>query len=392
MSEEDRAAAPLLSFFGWGMHNMPLEHVSFCSQEGDEEQGPSAVPQPAPLLSELCFRDKAVVQMAAGHRHCLFLTVDGQVYCAGGGGSGQCGQGKEEDEPVPVFLNSLPEEVLDCVYVAAGGNTSACLSSDFNAFTWGDGSAGQLGTGRVANESHPCVVSVPLDLQVEEIDCGAAHTAILLNTGEVYTCGDGEHGALGLPVKGFALAPRVVQHLVGKRIQTLACGDHVTGAVTGDGELYVWGWNCFGQLGLGDAAEHAKPVHVPGTGLGADELRVVSCSFGAEHMLICTEEGEVYAAGTNLCGQLGAPPATVPYSYHLQKVPLPCWALQVDAAARYSCALGDDGNLYFWGKAPCAPDKVLFSSPTILNPTDTTVEQFCCGTHFLLFGVREGRC
>ena len=106
----------------------------------------------------------------------------------------------------------------------------------------------------------------------------------------------------------------------------------------------------------------------------------------------------------------------------LQKVPLPCWALQVDAAARYSCALGDDGNLYFWGKsvffflsrhvsvpfpvraltylrtlplfcrAPCAPDKVLFSSPTILNPTDTTVEQFCCGTHFLLFGVREGRC
>ena len=118
---------PVLLWVGNAQH---ATGACFLLQEGDEEQGPSAVPQPAPLLSELCFRDKAVVQMAAGHRHCLFLTVDGQVYCAGGGGSGQCGQGKEEDEPVPVFLNSLPEEVLDCVYVAAGGNTSACLSSE----------------------------------------------------------------------------------------------------------------------------------------------------------------------------------------------------------------------------------------------------------------------
>ena len=46
------------------------------------------------------------------------------------------------------------------------------------------------------------------------------------------------------------------------RIVAIAAGDHSL-ALTDTGTLYAWGWNEFGQLGLGDQETRSTPTRLP---------------------------------------------------------------------------------------------------------------------------------
>jgi alpha-tubulin suppressor-like RCC1 family protein len=69
-------------------------------------------------------------------------------------------------------------------------------------------------------------------------------------------------------------------------------------ALTESGEVYAWGSNERGQLGLGDTENRLTPTKVPG-------LRRVKASQRVIHSLALTESGEVYTCGWNKHGQLG---------------------------------------------------------------------------------------
>ena len=58
------------------------------------------------------------------------------------------------------------------------------------------------------------------------------------------------------------------------QVACLACGDSHSAATTIEGELYAWGRNADGQLGLGDRHDRGFPHRV--RGLGAD---LASCGF-----------------------------------------------------------------------------------------------------------------
>ena len=83
---------------------------------------------------------------------------------------------------------------------------------------------------------------------------------------------------------------------------------HVTGgwrhtaAVTSDGRLFSWGWNRFGQLGLGHLVDMHKPTLVSPT-LVPGAVAMVAC--GWRHTVAATESGAVYAWGRGVNGQLG---------------------------------------------------------------------------------------
>ena len=60
--------------------------------------------------------------------------------------------------------------------------------------------------------------------------------------------------------------------------------------------LWAWGANSCGQLGLGDKCEqHEEPVAVADLA----GVRVVQVAGGGSHTLVLTQEGRVYAAGSN---------------------------------------------------------------------------------------------
>ncbi|XP_034942184.1 E3 ubiquitin-protein ligase MYCBP2-like [Chelonus insularis] len=79
----------------------------------------------------------------------------------------------------------------------------------------------------------------------------------------------------------------------------VSCGLHHTVVLLQNGEVYSFGSNIYGQLGVGDLIAHAGPVQVK---IPAIATQVAA---GSNHTVILTNKGEVYTFGAYQKGQLG---------------------------------------------------------------------------------------
>jgi alpha-tubulin suppressor-like RCC1 family protein len=87
------------------------------------------------------------------------------------------------------------------------------------------------------------------------VACGKAHTVVLIERGGrtlVYTIGSNKTGQLGIGknIKS-AVEPQIVEALSNYTIVKVACSKSSTFALTETGELFAWGSNKEGVLGLG---------------------------------------------------------------------------------------------------------------------------------------------
>nr|XP_033805364.1 X-linked retinitis pigmentosa GTPase regulator [Geotrypetes seraphini] len=127
---------------------------------------------------------------------------------------------------------------------------------------------------------------------------------------------------------------------------SMSCGDEHTALITGNGKLYVFGCNNWGQLGLGAVNAMNKPTCVKA--LKSEKVILVAC--GRNHTLAYTAQGKLYAAGGNNEGQLGLGDMTERNSF--QEV---CFFTnrykikQLAAGSNTSAALTVDGKLFMWG-------------------------------------------
>jgi len=83
----------------------------------------------------------------------------------------------------------------------------------------------------------------------------------------------------------------------------LALRDVHSGMFTGDGKLYMWGYNNYGQLGDGSTANKSVPTLIPQSAFNNE--KVVGLSLGGNSSGCITETGKLYMWGRNANGQLG---------------------------------------------------------------------------------------
>jgi len=85
------------------------------------------------------------------------------------------------------------------------------------------------------------------------VSCGHHHTAVILADGSLYTFGAFDRGAsaLGHGEKEHQWTPKLVEALEGKSAVQVKCGCDYTLVLTKDGEVYAFGSDDYGQLGLG---------------------------------------------------------------------------------------------------------------------------------------------
>ena len=83
-----------------------------------------------------------------------------------------------------------------------------------------------------------------------------------------------------------------------------ACGIHFTVAVTEDGELFACGQGGHGQLGLGAALHQQQPARAGGPELFANQ-RIRLAAAGCRHLAVVAEDGAVYTCGSGDYGRLG---------------------------------------------------------------------------------------
>ncbi len=144
------------------------------------------------------------------------------------------------------------------VVSAAGGlGHSACITADGSIFTWGWGCYGQLGHGSLEDATVP--VS-PLELPAKcalRVDCGAGHTLAIVQRKSgskkthLYAWGFNAYGQLGLGDKADRAKPERVNELIGVSLSDVSCGDyHRLGFGFGLGCGFGFGFGLGLELGL----------------------------------------------------------------------------------------------------------------------------------------------
>ena len=281
--------------------------------------------------------------IAAGNAHALALDADGNAWAWGAGGNGRLGYGGTSSQAAPVAV-TMPTGVA-FTSVAAGFEHSLALDADGNAWAWGYGDFGQLGTGDELNRLVPTPVSMPAGVAFTSVAAGGFHSLALDTTGAAWAWGYGELGQLGNDGSGLQLTPVRVSMPAGVSFMSVSGGLDHSLALDASGAAWAWGFGFYGQLGVGDDDDRFVPnrVSMPGG------VTFTSVSAGLDHSLALDASGAAWAWGFGSDGQLGngaGDHRNVPVS-----VSMPAATVFTSLAAgnTHSLAIDGAGTGWAWG-------------------------------------------
>ena len=184
--------------------------------------------------------------------------------------------------------------------VQAGTNHTITVRYDGSVWGFGVNTHGQLGTGNTDTSDKPVAAFTTSKIYVDA-DAGYDHTLLLDKNGVVWAAGNNDRGQLGITTADGEshIFTRVNVDLgVGEKFVSIAAGNGFSMALTNKGNVYAWGDNTHGQLGLGDETEVATPKK-----LAIANVRQIS--VGEDHTLFLQMNGTVYATGNYKHNKLG---------------------------------------------------------------------------------------
>ena len=254
-----------------------------------------------PILPSLMIRE-----VSCGKEHTILLTRIGQVLTLGLGSRGQLGHGGTQSEDGARVVDAL--DGLTMLTVSAGGWHSAAVSDAGDVYTWGWNESGQLGLPCKAvrgnhgdprgnhgdpSGNHGDIRSNQGDPRRNHGDPHSNHGDPHGNHGDPHGNQGDTHGNQGDPCSNHGnphqecvnllTVPHPVATPTGADHQevvfsAVSCGSRHTAALTEGGEVFTWGWNGHGQLGLGDTEPRDAPTLV--TYFQTNHLRAVKVVAG----------------------------------------------------------------------------------------------------------------
>jgi len=300
-----------------------------------------------------------VRQIACGYFHNIAIQQDWTVWAWGYNGTGQLGDNTNTPHNLPTQVKgpNATGWLTDIIAVAAGNQHSVALTGDGHVLTWGGNTYGQLGNGASESESSYIPVYVINDFNapfenVVAIASGTNHILLLTETNELWAWGKNENGQLANNNPISFNRPTRITGLPSNRIVQIAAGDAHSMVLLDNGEIWSWGDNAFGQLGLGDIVSTMVPARV-NLENGNPLMNIVSIVAGAFHSLALSNDGYIWAFGNNLDGQLGngssvniSKPAKVQHPDN--GMPFSD-VVFIAAGASHSLAIQNSGLIWAWG-------------------------------------------
>lgn len=274
-------------------------------------------------------------------------------------GDEQCDDGDDDDDDACTSsCTNGPEAVAS---IAAGDSHTCAVSTAGTVRCWGApdyGRLGQPGYDDYIGDDEPPSDWDPVDAgpDIVAIAAGASHSCVLRSTGTVACWGYNNYGQLGLGHSmsvGDDESPAEAGDLPLTDVVDIALGDSHSCAIDGDGGLRCWGSNNSGQLGTGDTTslgayetiETIAAIDLPGA--------VVEVAAGYEHTCARLEDGSLWCWGRNAEGQLGLgiPDPIGDDEAPTSAGPVPLGGKAIDVATRYNhtCAVLEGGGVRCWG-------------------------------------------
>jgi alpha-tubulin suppressor-like RCC1 family protein len=279
----------------------------------------------APIPAPIPFLD-----LAAGPDRTCAIRDDGQVLCWGRrllGGNGS-----------NFALNPTPIADLRARAVAVGGDHTCALGNDGGAVCWGDNRYGQGGRADRAEADRPRPVEDTL--RFEQLSAGAVHTCARTGGDDIWCWGFGGRGSIGARDLSSSAAPLLLDRGRRAYIDFQAAGYHGC-AVGEDRDVYCWGWNRYGQLGVGVFVDLGSPERVSRPG------PYVAVFTGEHHTCALEPDGAAWCWGRGDAGQLGHGSATG------SSTPVPvAGGLRFSRLAlglQHTCGLDMAGGTHCWG-------------------------------------------
>ncbi|WP_157550050.1 RCC1 domain-containing protein [Microbacterium sp. Leaf161] len=279
------------------------------------------------IPSQVLFPDPVIIADAdAGINTSIALTSVGEVYTWG---NSDIGGNTNSPQKVTALVGQT------VVGVASGGYFYLAWTSDGKLYSWGTPGGGRLGRGGSADTPELVTAQGTASGFVTTADAGRFYGTAVLDDGTRVTAWGQDHGSAsgvtttGLPsgtvvsglsagnnftfawsdggalfaeTSGMYTQPTAPAGYVGAQVSIQAFGGSSFYTWRDTGELFAWGENSEGQLGLGDNTD--KPSPAPVILPAGATIRGVAA--GGDHALITADGGAYSAAGSNDAGQLGS--------------------------------------------------------------------------------------
>ena len=293
-----------------------------------------------------------VADIAAGDNHTCITRADGTVMCWGANDTGQLGVAGLPSSATPTVtaVGLLGGEGMGATQIDASAHTCA-LREDGNAVCWGENVTGASVPG-VPSDTPAIPTAITLATNWVQPALGTGFTCIAQSSEFLATCfGTNTRGQLtGVDTPG----PVSIEALF-TFAEIDAAASHVCGR-TATGDMYCWGENADGQLGV-------NPATVPFSATVRQILLagVGDVAVGDRHS--CGRVGNtVRCWGDNSVGQLGDDTATdslTPVTAVLPDAPI----ADVSSHGDVTCAKYGSGEVYCWGDN--TGDKLQFVGQTM---------------------------
>lgn len=336
---------------------------------------------PGPTIAALPV--KTAQAFDGGVRHSVFLCSDSTVMAVGENKNGELGNGTTTNSTTPIPVSNLTE----IISVAAGQGFSLFLKKDSTVWACGDNSYGQLGNG--TNTSSNVPFQIPSLTNIIAISAGFKHSLFLKNDGTVWACG----ANVFAPILGGGMLGDGTQTNRKTPVKVNAVSDIV--AVSGgasfslflknDGTVWACGSNYFGQVGNGGflLTSVVTPVRIN----ALSNIRAIAAGF--DHCLYLKNDGTVYGAGLNICGEM-ADGTTTNKSVPIQIKGI-SEVVAIDAGSNHFLYLKNDGTV--WGSGINGEGELGegtgFDKNKVVQTSISGVNAISAGDYFSLYSKTD---
>jgi len=237
-----------------------------------------------------------------------YISEKNEVYVSGYNSYGQLGIGNNSSVTSAKKITALDGKKIK--KLIACGNSAYYITENGELYVSGRSNYGQLGTGDKNNvltaTKLPALDGIKIkNLVSVSVGTGSSpyvSTYILTESGEVYVCGYNNYGQLGTGDTTEVLTATKIDELDGIKIIDVQASTYNSYYLTEDGEVYGSGYNYYGQLGTGDATNSHIPIKIA----GLDGIEIERIIAKGSCLWCIDKDGQVYVTGKNDYGQLGA--------------------------------------------------------------------------------------
>ncbi|XP_070030462.1 ultraviolet-B receptor UVR8 isoform X4 [Nicotiana sylvestris] len=193
-----------------------------------------------------------------------------------------------------------------------------------------------------------------LPKEIVKVSAGYHHSSAITVDGELYMWGKNTNGQLGLGKKAATIlsTPSKVEFLTGVTVKIISLGFEHSIAVTDKGETLSWGGGGSGRLGHGHQSGilglfKSDSEYTPRLVKELEGFKIKNAAAGMLHSVCISENGSVYVFGERAKKKLGYGEASnnsVPSM--IDEIP---YSEKAACGGYHTCVITGGGELYVWG-------------------------------------------